>query len=149
MDTPTSPANSNQPISTFADDGEIKAPVIEWIKNTPTSTTHLPCAGSSWLESVSYDSSSLRLTVNTKDGASWQHAMFYPNQFTEMQLAPSKGSYYANNVKGKHPRTDIKKIAKLGNYPERKGTHATKPKDRFANPVYDHLTRYKSKGRYE
>lgn len=146
MDTPTNP---NQPQATFAETGELKPPQIEWIQNTPASTTHLPCPGSSWLESVSYDSSSLRLTVTTKAGAQFQHAMVYPNQFAEMQLQNSIGSYYAKNIKGKHPIVHIKKIAKLDSFPERKGTHAQKPKDRFNSPASAHFNRYNSKGRYE
>ena len=118
--------NPNQPDATFAQTGEIKPPVIEYVKNTPASTKHLPCANSSWLESVSYDSSSLRMTINTKSGASWQHAMVYPAQFAEMQLQNSIGSFYTKNIKGKHPIVHIHKIATLSNFPKRKGQHETK-----------------------
>lgn len=137
------PTNPNQPDASFAQTGEIKPPQIEWIKNNPDTTKHLPCPGSSWLESVSYDSSSLRLTVNTKAGAQFQHAMVYPNKFAEMQLSPSVGGYYAKNIKGQHPIVHIKKIAKLGNFPKETGHE--KPKNRFANPL---TQRYISKGRY-
>lgn len=138
------PTNPNQPITNFQDDGEIKPPVIEWIHDTPKTTAHLPLPDSSWLQSISYDSSSLRLTVTTKEGASWQHAMVYPNQFEEMQLHPSKGSYYTKNIKGNHPSTTIKRTPKLSNFPK-ETNDAAKPKDRFQNPIHD---RYKSKGRY-
>ena len=129
-EVPTSP---NQPISNFSTDGEIKPPQIEWIKNTPSTTMHLPCADSSWLESVSYDSSSLRMTVTTKTGSSWQHGMVYPAQFTEMQLHPSKGSYYSKNIKGNHPTTHIIKTPKLGNFPREQIKHGQNPtSDRYA-----------------
>lgn len=137
---------TNQPATpSFAETGEIKPPQIEWIQNTPKTTTHLPLPGSSWLESVSYDTGSLRLTVTTKTGAQWQHAMVYPAQFTEMQLSKSAGSYYSQNIKGKHPIVHIHKVAKLDSFPERKGTHATQPKDRFGHPRGE---RYKTQGRY-
>lgn len=133
------PTNPNQPTSDFSTDGEIKAPQIEWIKNTPATTTHLPCADSSWLQSVSYDSGSLRMTITTKTGSSWQHAMVYPAQFTELQMQPSKGSYYTRTIKGQHPTTHIIKTPKLGNFPKEQTKHA---KDRYQNPIDD---RYKEK----
>ena len=112
------PTNPNQPIS---DSGgryeELKPPQIEWIHNDPKTTKHLPTPDSSWLQSVSYDSATLRLTVTTKEGASWQHGQVYPNQFQEMQLHPSKGGYYTKNIKGQHPTTTIKKNPKPGDYP--------------------------------
>lgn len=140
------PTNPNQPDADFLKTGEIKPPVIEWVKNDPKTTKHLPLPNSSWLQSVSYDSTSLRMTITTKDGASWQHAQVYPAQFTEMQLHPSKGSYYAKNIKGNHPITHIIKTPKLGDFPRENKTHA--PKDRFKNPFGSFGDRYKSKGRY-
>lgn len=124
---------------------ELKPPTIEWIKNDPKTTKHLPCPNSSWLESISYDSASLRMTFTTKDGASWQHGQVYPNQFTELQLHPSKGSYYAKNIKGNHPITHIIKTPKLGQFPKETGHE---PENRFKNPLTEHFVRYKSKGRY-
>ncbi len=141
------PTNTNQPDTKFAEDGEIRPPQIEWIHNDPKTTKHLPLPDSSWLQSITYDSASLRMTITTKEGASWQHAMVYPNQFAEMQLHPSKGSYYTKNIKGKHPSTTIKKNPSLENFPK-ETNDATQPKNRFQNPLYDHYTRYKSKGRY-
>jgi len=92
------PTNPNQPEETrFADDGQIRPPQIEWVHNDPKTTKHMPTPDSSWLQSVSYDSASLRMTFTTKKGDSWQHAQVYPAQFTELQLHPSKGSYYSKN----------------------------------------------------
>lgn len=136
---PIQPLNSN-----FKVDGVLQPPQIEWVHNTPTTTKHLPLPDSSWLQSISYDSSSLRMTVTTKSGASWQHAQVYPTQFEEMQLHPSKGSYYAKNIKGQHPSTTVIKIPKVSDYP--KGEHLAKPKDRFQTPTNK---RYKIKGRYQ
>ena len=133
------PTNPNQPLSTFQDDGEIKPPIIEWIHNNPSTTTHLPLPDSSWLQSISYDSQSLRMTITTKDGKSWQHGQVYPNQFAEMQIHPSKGSYYSKNIKGKHPTTDIIKRPKLGNFPK-ETNDALKPKDRFKYPLTERYT---------
>jgi hypothetical protein len=127
------PTNPGQPEATFAETGQIKPPQIEWIKNNPKTTTHLPCPNSSWLQSFSYDSASLRLTVTTKEGASWQHAQVYPNQFAEMKLQPSLGTYYTRNIKGKHPTAHILKLPTPGNYP-RSQTHE-KTEDRFKNPL--------------
>jgi hypothetical protein len=140
------PTNPNQPdLSAPGRYEEIKPPVIEWIHNDPKTTKHLPCPDSSWLQSVSYDSGSLRMTVTTKKGDSWQHGQVYPAQFQEMQLHPSKGSFYAKNIKGKHVMTTIIRTSKANNFPK-ETPHA--PKDRFKNPLYDNFTRYKSKGRY-
>lgn len=140
------PTNPNQPLSDSGDRyEELKPPVIEWIKNDPKTTKHLPTPDSTWLQSISYDSTTLRMTVTTKEGDSWQHAQVFPNQFAEMQLHSSKGSYYAKNIKGQHPITTIKKNPKPGDYP-RSQTH--EPKNRFKNPLYDNFVRYKSKGRY-
>ncbi len=141
------PTNPNQPDTKFSSDGVIKPPEIEWVKNNPKTTKHLPLPNSSWLQSVSYDPESLRMTITTKEGASWQHAQVYPAQFTELQLHPSKGSYYTKNIKGQHPTTKIIKTPKLGDFPKETGHE--KPKDRFKNPLYDNFTRYKSQGRYK
>jgi hypothetical protein len=138
------PTNPNQPLS---DSGgryeELKPPQIEWIKNDPKTTKHLPTPDSSWIQSISYDAQSLRMTITTKEGSSWQHGQVYPNQFTELQLHPSKGSYYTKNIKGNHPITHIIKTPKLANFP--RGQTNGKSEDRFKNPLHD---RFKSKGRY-
>lgn len=141
------PTNPDQPLNASGSRyEELKPPQIEWIKNEPKTTKHLPTPDSSWLQSISYDAGTLRMTVTTKEGDSWQHGQVYPNQFQEMQLHPSKGSYYAKNIKGQHPTTTIKKNPKPGDYPGRKHHE---PEDRFKNPLYDHFIRYKSKGRYK
>jgi len=134
--------NTNQPDTTFADNGEINPKTIEWVKNTPASTTHLPTPGSSWIESVSYDSSSLRLTINHKSGESSQYAMFYPAKFAEMQLAQSIGSFISKNVFGKHPVVKIRSVAKIGEYPERQ--NHVKKQNRYNYPGH----RFQTKGRY-
>jgi len=148
MGIPTNP-NQPDPQTPAQWDGAIKPPQIEWIKNDPKTTKHLPCTDSSWLESVSYDSTTLRLTVTTKNGSSWQHAQVYPQQFTEMQMHPSKGRYYTKNIKGTHPTTHILKTPKLRDFPKENKSHGT-TKDRFKNPLYDRYTggRYDSAGRY-
>lgn len=139
------PTSLNQPFKRYSDDGSIKPPAIEWEKNDPKTTKHLPTPDSSWMQSVSYDSNTMRMTITTKDGASWQHGQVSPGQFTEMELKPSKGSYYAKNIKGQHPMTPIKKNPTPRDYPGRK---AHEPKDLFKNPLHEQFTRYKSKGRY-
>jgi hypothetical protein len=144
------PTNPNQPETTPGNwDGTIRPPQIEWIKNEPSSTKHLPCPNSSWLESVSYDSKSLRMTITTKNGASWQHGQVYPQQFTEMQIHPSKGSYYTKQIKGNHPITHIIKTPKLRDFPKETNEHG-KPKASFSeNPLYKQYERWQSGGRYD
>ncbi len=140
------PTNPNQPATSFSDDGVLKPPQIEWIKNDPKTTKHLPTPDSSWISSISYDSASLRMTVTTKKGDSWQHGQVYPNQFTEMQLHPSKGSYYTKNIKGQHVTTSIIRTPKAHNYP--RGNHEPEPKGRFQNPSALYFNRYNAKTRY-
>lgn len=140
------PTDPNQPLSgSGARYEELKPPQIEWLKNDPKTTKHLPTPNSTWLQSVSYDSTNLRMTITTKDGASWQHAEVNSSQFEEMQLHPSKGSYYTKNIKGQHPITTIKKNPKPGNYPR---SQPNEHKDAFKNPLTEHYLRYKNKGRY-
>lgn len=138
------PSNPNQPETDKATwDGTIKPPQIEWIKNDPKTTKHLPCPSSSWIESFSYDPGTLRLTVTAKNGSTWQHGQFYENAFKELQLAHSKGSYYTKSIKGNHPTTTVIKTPKLRNYPGR-----SNEKTSFENPLHKTFDRYGSAGRY-
>lgn len=137
--------SGNQPLISRQDGDEpVTSEVLPYVANTPATTEHMPTPTSSWIASLSYDSTSFRLTVHTKSGAEFQHLMVYPNQWTEMKLFPSVGSYYSKNIKGIHAIVHVKRIPKLDDFPKNHGGHRH-VEDRFKSPT-NH--RYK-KGRYE
>lgn len=136
----------NQPAIGRQDGDEpVTLEVLPYVANTPATTEHLPTPTSRWIESISYDSSSFRVTLHTKNGAEFQHLMVYPNQWTEWKLHPSAGQYYSLNIKGKHAIVHVKKVAKLEDFPHNHGGHKQHVENRYQNPTNP---RYK-KGRYE
>lgn len=141
------PTNPNPRSSGY--DGTIKPPQIEWVANNEKTVKRLALPNSSWLESMTYDPSTQRLTVTTKEGATWQHAQVSAGQFTELQLANSKGSYYTRTIKGQTPTTVVKQIPKIKEFPNSKELNREKAKTSFQNPLYDRYTnRYKGGKRY-
>lgn len=66
-----------------------------------------PITESGWLSKVRYDASQMMLTVTLKSGAEYVHYMVYPQQFEDMMQSPSKGSFYAKNIKGKGLSTSV------------------------------------------
>ena len=68
----------------------------------------IPTPNSSFLEAIEYDSVNYRLTVHFKNGAIHQHPMFFPIMWSTFKIAPSHGSHYANNIKGKFASIQIR-----------------------------------------
>ena len=60
-----------------------------------------PIGDSSWLAKIKYDQAQLQLTVTTKKGDEYVHFMVYPITVDQLLQAPSKGRFYAQNIKGK------------------------------------------------
>lgn len=59
-----------------------------------------PIGDSSWLAKIKYDPSTFQLTVTTKEGSEYVHFMVYPMTVDQMMQAPSKGRFYATQIKG-------------------------------------------------
>lgn len=55
---------------------------------------------SSNIDGLGYDPERQILAVKFKSGTIFHHAPFTPEQALELYGAPSKGSYYAKNIKG-------------------------------------------------
>lgn len=58
---------------------------------------------SSNIDSIGHDPVRQVLAVKFKSGKTHEYGGFTPAKFSEMQAAPSVGSYFAKNVKDKHP----------------------------------------------
>jgi len=56
-------------------------------------------SGGSWIESVTYDEESSRMTIHTKKD-SFECSGVPIEVYNEFEQAPSKGKYFNNNVKG-------------------------------------------------
>lgn len=74
----------------------------------------VPIGDSSFIQEVSYDPSTFQMTVTMKNGAQYIHWYVYPAIFDSMMQSPSKGKFYAEVIKGKHPstRTITKNVGK-------------------------------------
>ena len=131
----------DQPKQGYEGDLETTLPYLPL--NDKTTEHYIP--KSSWIASISYDSSTFRLQITTHAGASWQKVMVYPQQFTELKLHPSAGSYISTNFKN-HSTVHVKRIAKLEDFPKNHGGNINEPTNRFQSPTNK---RYgKIKGRY-
>ena len=62
---------------------------------------------SSHLDAVDYDSDTLQMTVTFKDGRSWRYDGVPVTMFQGIQHAPSAGSYFARNIKGRYPEQEV------------------------------------------
>lgn len=62
---------------------------------------------SSFLQHISYDSSTMQLTVTMKNGAEYIHQQVYPQTADDFMQAPNKGQYYGKVIRGAHPSTRI------------------------------------------
>ena len=71
------------------------------------SVRNIAIGDSSFLEHISYDSASLQLTVTFKTGSQHTHFYVLPATVDQWLVAPSKGSFYARNIKGKYPSAKI------------------------------------------
>jgi hypothetical protein len=66
-----------------------------------------PIGDSSWIAKIKYDPALFQLTVTTKRGDEYVHFMVYPMTVQQMMQAPSKGRFYATNIKGKGLATKV------------------------------------------
>lgn len=62
---------------------------------------------SSFLQKIKYDSTTLQLTVTMKNGAEYVHFYVFPMTVDQLMQSPSKGSFYATQIKGKNPGTRL------------------------------------------
>lgn len=60
----------------------------------------MPIADSSYLQHVSYDPANLQMTVIMKSGGQYVYSQISPNIMEEMIKAPSKGKFYADQIRG-------------------------------------------------
>lgn len=67
----------------------------------------MPVGDSSWIAKIKYDPAQLQLTVTTKEGSEYVHFMVYPATADQFMQAPSKGRYYAQQIKGKGLTTKV------------------------------------------
>jgi hypothetical protein len=58
---------------------------------------------SSFLQSATYDSANFALTLDFKNRSSLIHRYVFPITWEQFKLAPSHGSFYSRNIKGKYP----------------------------------------------
>lgn len=94
--------------------------------NSAPSTVHeVPVVESSWLMKIKYDPATLQLTITTKGGSEYVHFMVYPATFDQLMQAPSKGRFYAQNIKGKglSSRVITKTVGKPLRNPAKGPTH--------------------------
>jgi hypothetical protein len=81
----------------------------EAMSNTQTGgkIQKIPVNDSSFLQEFVYDSGNLTLTVTMKDGGTYTHYFIFPVVVQQLIESPSKGSFYAKNIKGKGPSQRI------------------------------------------
>lgn len=70
---------------------------------TPSATGKIeePVGDSSWIAKIKYDPSVFQLTVTTKRGDEYVHFMVYPMTVQQFLQSPSKGKFYASQIKSK------------------------------------------------
>lgn len=73
----------------------------------PAQVIEQPIGDSSWIAKIKYDPAQLQLTVTTKRGDEYVHFMVYPMTVDQFLQAPSKGTFYAQAIKGKGLSTRI------------------------------------------
>ena len=76
-------------------------------KQSQTNLQEMPIAGSSYLQHVAYDPANLQMTVTMKTGAQYIYSYIYPSIMEEFVKAPSKGKFYADNVRGVSKATRV------------------------------------------
>ena len=67
----------------------------------------IPCIESSFIENCRYDPSTFQLSVTMKSGAQYLNFYVYPMVIDQLMVSPSKGKFYADNIKGKSPSSKI------------------------------------------
>ena len=95
---------------------------------SPSVVREVPIVDSSWLTKIKYDPSIFQLTITTKRGDEYVHFMVYPAMVDQMLQAPSKGKFYADNIKGKglSNRVITKATGKPLRNPAKGPTHTTR-----------------------
>lgn len=63
----------------------------------------IDCAGSSNVETITYDEAAAELRVTHKDNKVYAYADVPSYKVHELEAAPSKGSYIHQNIKPHHP----------------------------------------------
>lgn len=96
----------------------------------------IPTIESSFLENFKYDSSTQQLSVTMKNGAQYLYFSVEPHIIEQLGKSPSKGSFYANTIKGKYPGQPIvpKTIGPQIRNPLKGPTH-DKPTSRFTKSI--------------
>jgi hypothetical protein len=69
--------------------------------------------GSSFLQSATYDPSTYSLTIDFKTGSQIVHRYVYPMVWQQFKETPSKGSFYARQLKGKYQGIEFKPQLKV------------------------------------
>lgn len=62
---------------------------------------------SSFIQYLKYDEDNLQLTVTMKNGGEYTYFRVYPAIADDFFKSPSKGSYFANVIKGKNPNVKV------------------------------------------
>lgn len=75
---------------------------------------------SSFLQSAEYDPSNFAVTLWFKSKLSIIHRYFFPVTWEQFKIAPSHGSFYSRNIKGKYPTIQL--------HPQLKSSDITKAK---------------------
>jgi hypothetical protein len=83
---------------------------------------------SSFLQSATYDAANFALTLDFKSGHSLVHRYFFPITWTQFKEAPSHGSFYARNIKGKYPMIALRTPLKVSDITKAKKPHKLKEK---------------------
>lgn len=71
---------------------------------------------SSFLAQATYDPPSYTLTVDFKSGHQLIYKYVFPTIWQAWKEAPSKGSHYSTEIKGKHESVSIKKPLLVSDY---------------------------------
>ncbi len=104
------------------------ASILQNISHQPSQksrTQDLPPSQSSWIQDFKYDAQTLQLTVTLKGGSEYVYWNLPPQIYEELVKAPSKGSFFAKNIKGRFSsHATIKKpVGRLPNGTEGTGKH--------------------------
>jgi len=76
-------------------------------QETSKGVKEMPVEQSSFLQHIKYDQQNFQLTVTMKNGGQYTHFYVYPSMVDEFMRSPSKGKFYADVIKGKHPANRI------------------------------------------
>jgi hypothetical protein len=83
---------------------------------TGTKPDVIGLAHSSFLMAASYDPSTFTLTLDFKNMRQDVHRFMYPMTWQQFKEAPSHGSFYSRNIKGKFPTVNFRKPMKVSDF---------------------------------